>query len=577
MKYDDIQKLKSEWKRKGWSIPDLRGSKQEWFILVSELVRSIGTGVIADISMVPKLETINTSFPWRTYVPFLKGVGLVNNRSGVLSLSDKGLEFLDNNSKSYLAGMIHDKYRLVGEVLDLLDVNPKTVEEVDSELCRAYCLDWANLSNTRRRMDWLEVLELIYGIGNRKWALTSSGKEMLSDWLLVPPEIIETSSNEEGASLIAPPPEEIDELLRRLREDPALHNKRNTYNIWVPSPNRIENLKTIIQFSSEKVTRADLFKFIEDEFNLKTSSVESMMPFLKADGLLEEVGRNVYVATAAARAWCVNGIDLDFIRILHSHKRFVGEMIAYAEQDVVRNDVYAEAKKYGISIEKARWITGFLLEAGLLEETQYLHLRATPLGLRFVKELPLANEYPHASSVSGEAEKTGTIDVENKPTWEGSISLFESLSKAARDPVAGGKAPGVAFEEEIAAVFCHMGFDAKRVGGSGNTDVVVRWKDDEGKMITAIVDGKSKSNGSVTHTDISDVAIETHKGKNNAEYVAIIGPGFGGDTIKNHARKKGIALITDTELIEIAKTSQILGLSLSEISIMFKVPMVLFN
>ena len=101
---------------------------------------------------------------------------------------------------------------------------------------------------------------------------------------------------------------------------------------------------------------------------------------------------------------------------------------------------------------------------------------------------------------------------------------------------------------------------------------MVRWKDDDGKIITAIVDGKSKSSGTVTHSDISDVAIETHKEKNNAEYVAIVGPGFGGDTIKEHARKKGFSLVTDTELINIALQTQMLGLSLTEVSLLFKVP-----
>ena len=117
-----------------------------------------------------------------------------------------------------------------------------------------------------------------------------------------------------------------------------------------------------------------------------------------------------------------------------------------------------------------------------------------------------------------------------------------------------------------------MGFDAKRIGGSGDTDVIVRWKDNEGKNIIAIVDGKSKSSGSVSHSDISDVAIDTHKEKNNAEYVAIIGPGFSGDTIRNHARKKGFALITDAELIEIARMSCSLGLNLQEIALIFQVP-----
>ena len=46
------------------------------------------------------------------------------------------------------------------------------------------------------------------------------------------------------------------------------------------------------------------------------------------------------------------------------------------------------------------------------------------------------------------------------------------------DPSAEGKGSGVAFEEAIADIFCFMGFKAERVGGSGDTDVVVKWKDE---------------------------------------------------------------------------------------------------
>lgn len=70
----------------------------------------------------------------------------------------------------------------------------------------------------------------------------------------------------------------------------------------------------------------------------------------------------------------------------------------------------------------------------------------------------------------------------------------------------------------------------------------------------------------------SDVAIDTHKDKNGADYVAIIGPDFSGDTIRNHAKKKSFALIKTAELCEIARTSENLGLSLDEIALLFKMP-----
>lgn len=571
MMNNDIQKHKAEWKRKGWSIPELRGSKHTWYGTVTELIQSIGTSSVADLDLRPNVASESIELPWRSYVPFLKGIGLVSNRAGVLSLSDDGLTFLKTPSKEFLANLFHEKYRLFGELLDLIASCPKTIEEVDSEICEAYCLDWTNLNNTRRRMDWLEVLDLIQSVGNRKWGATKEGEEILKSWFLISPEVVEDNAIEFDISIPTAPPA-INELLFKLHTNPSLHHKRNTYNIWIPSPNRIENLRTIVQFSSEKVSRSDLFRFIENEFNIKSSSVESMMPFMRADGLLEEVGRGVYVATTAAKEWCASGNDLDFIRIIHAHKRFVGEMIAAAEQVVMRNEIYAEGKKHGLNTEKARWIMGFLLEAGLLEETQYLHVKSTPLGLRFITELPLAKEIPEISNTTAYTNSSDNTSIENPECTCESDARFDLLQAAARDPFAEGKASGVAFEEAIESVFDYMGFDVKRIGGSGNTDVVVRWKDNDGKMITAIVDGKSKSNGSVTHSDISDVAIETHKERNDADFVAIVGPGFSGDTIKNHARKKGFALITDLELIDIAKECKALGLSLAEVAIAFKVP-----
>lgn len=523
------------------------------------------------MNLSPKLESTNTSYPWRTYAPFLKGVGLVRNHSGILSLSDIGKDFSKNPSKWQLAYLLHDKYRLVGEVLEMLISAPKTVEDIDKELCREYCLDWANLSNTRRRMDWLEVLGLIEGVGGRKWTVTEEGKRALAEWDIVASDIVDMEISDQNEINITPPPAEILELLSKLDSNPSLHNKRNTYNVWVPSPNRIENLRTIVQYAFERVTRSELFNFIEEEFNIKASSVESMMPFLRADGLIEEVGRNIYMATAAAKAWCESGNDLDFIRIIHAHKRFVGEMILYAKQVVTRNNVYAQAKKFGINTEKARWIMVFLLEAGLLEETQYLHVKATPLGLKFILELPLMEVVPESPAIHEDSIEINT-EKGILPDETADNKIFEELKIAARDPMAKGKGSGVAFEESIAEVFHHMGFEAKRIGGAGNTDVVVRWKDNDGKTITAVVDGKSKLSGTVSHGDVSDVAIETHKEKNGTEFVAIIGPGFGGDTLKNHARKKGFALITDIELIDIAKSSQMVGLSLEEISLLFKVP-----
>ena len=569
----DYKSQFSEWKKKSWSIPDLRGGKQLWIQLVFGLIEYIGQNESCSITDYPEIPDVSNVQTMREYFPFLKGIGLVRKQSNTLVLTKEGCKFRNHMSKEELAELIQNKYRLFGEILYLLTEEELTISEINNEICSKYNLRWANLSNTRKRTDWLEVLELIEPLANKKWKASSLGEEKIKKWHLVSPDAIEQMESESLSDIeIQEPPEEIATLLQRLYDSPELHKKRSTYNICVPSPNndKIDSLRTIIEYVCERTSKKELFRYICEEFSLKTSSVESMLPFLKASGLIEEVGRNVFIATPAAKAWLETGNDLDYIRILHSNMRFVGEIIKETENIITRSEIYDKAKEYGLNSEKTRWRLNFLIEAGVVEEPQYLHLKATPLGKAFVKELPLADPEQKAEAVQIDTEQSNKIQQDHyDKKLEKTIDL---LTKAAVDPLAENKASGVAFEEEIANMFCLMGFDAKRIGGSGDTDVIVRWKDDEGKNHIAIVDGKSKSNGQVSHSDISDVAIDTHKEKNNAEYVAIIGNDFSGNTIKNHARKKSFALITANELSEIARASHTLGLSLQEMSLLFQVP-----
>lgn len=83
----DIQKQKSEWRKKGWSIPDLRGGKQVWYELVKKLVELVRAGEAYDLDTTPDVGSMVDVQTWRIYAPFLKGVGLVHNHAGKLILS----------------------------------------------------------------------------------------------------------------------------------------------------------------------------------------------------------------------------------------------------------------------------------------------------------------------------------------------------------------------------------------------------------------------------------------------------------------------------------------------------------
>ena len=211
-----------------------------------------------------------------------------------------------------------------------------------------------------------------------------------------------------------------------------------------------------------------------------------------------------------------------------------------------------------------------MLESGLLVETSWSSIQATPTGLRFIETLPLAEP---RTSASGAEIVTGPVPAPQAPEGQAEVAqIVGSLIRTSTDPSADGKASGAAFETSIECAFQHMGFQAQRISGAGDTDVLVQWYDGNGSLRTAIIDGKSTVSGHVTHTSVSEVAISSHKDKHAAEFVAIVGSSFSGDTIRNAAKKQEWVLITAAELGELVTSAHALGLRPAELGILFEVP-----
>jgi hypothetical protein len=564
------------------SLPALRGGKGAWGPLVRELLEQIGAGKAIDMTVCPELPpAIFTAAPrqggasplaepltWLEYGKFLKSIGLAQTVHGELELTIRGRAVRSDTTSGQLAAAMADRFRLFAETLSFIADTKPTVEEVDGRLRDEYETTWRSLGGTRSRMDWLEILGLIEGCGSRRWKITAAGETLLAQRTIVSPQAITTRPTH--AHPIIEAPNEIKVLLSELYTPERSHNSRNSYNIWVPSPasnpNKVENLRTIVNASIDPIKRDELLVFIAETFRLRRSSVDSMMPFLRASGLLHEIGLGIYQATAPARAWVESEDDVNFVRILHANMKFVGEMIHTVERDVTRAEMYREAAKYGLNVDKSRWIASFLEDTDLIEQPRYGSLRATARGLALIAELPLAeapdsDRMPHITS-----DKTQPRDQKFPP------SLADKLTMFSQSPQALSQGSGKAFENSVCDAFRALGFSADTVSGAGDTDIVVRWTDETETEVVAIVEAKSRSNGHVTHADISDVALETHKSQNKANFAAVVGPAFNGDTIKNMATKREWALVDAGRLGNIVKAAAELGLSPKETGLLFKVP-----
>lgn len=570
------------WRRQAASLPQLRGGKNIWVPLVLELVDQVGAGKAIDLTTCPDLPPeifataarqrgtapINEPLSWIEYSKFLKSTGLAHLEHEQLRLSPLGQTVRSDPTPEQLASVLTNRFRLFAEVLSAVAEKESTVEEVDGALRERYATTWKSLGGVRSRMDWLEVLGLIEGSGNRRWRITAAGEKLLGRTVVVTPQAI--SMRLARANTVTEAPSEIKNLLNQLVTSERPQSSRSTYNIWVPSPtskpNKVANLRTIVNAAIDPIGREELLHFIAESFGLRRTSVDSMMPFLRASGLLHEIGLGIYQATIPARAWVASEDDVNFIRILHANMRFVGEMIHTVRSDVTRSDMYREAAKYGLNIDKSRWIASFLEDTELIEPPRYGSLCATEAGLALLAELPL-DETPAL------VEQPTVLPVEpQEKRRDDRQSLKEELMTFSRSPQALGLASGKAFENSVRDTFRAMGFVADTVSGVGDTDVIVRWRDETETEVIAIVEAKSRSNGQTTHTDVSDVALETHRSKHNARFAALIGPSFHGDTIKNMAAKRGWALVDAERLGDIVEAAAELGLGPQETATLFKVP-----
>lgn len=558
-----LAEQRAMWLRQSASLPALHGGKRAWFALVKELVAQVDAGkstmmdvrpelpdlVFSDVDKRPGAPAVREALTWAEYARFLKAVGLARTDAAGLILTTSGRDLLEGGSPVVLGAALSRSLRLLAESLRRISEGAVTVEDLDAYLRDAFHTDWKSLGGVRARADWLDALGAIEATTGRRWMITPIGEELLAECRLVTPAALEIEPDSYGP--VSPAPEAIKQLLDELSDGTRPHASRSTYNIWVPSPaarpNKVENLRVIVNAIVDPLSKAELLEFITETFNLRRSSVDSMLPFLRASGLITEVSLGVYQASTAARAWLQSGNEVDFVRLLHANMRFVGEMIHATVDGATRADVYAEAERYGLNVDKSRWIAAFLQDAGLVMPPKYGSLRATPTGIALLADLPLAT--PEDMTQLEEESALPPVDAPAPQL----VTLAEALDTLSRTPMALDQGSGKAFEQAISDTFARMGFESRTISGSGATDVLVKWRDVSGTQRTATVEAKSRAGGSISHTDISDVALETHRTKHGADRVAVIATAFAGSTITTMAAARDWTLIEAASLGSIAE------------------------
>jgi hypothetical protein len=106
------------------------------------------------------------------------------------------------------------------------------------------------------------------------------------------------------------------------------------------------------------------------------------------------------------------------------------------------------------------------------------------------------------------------------------------------------------FEVALTDAFSFLGFQAKTIGGKGDTDVLLTAN--IGKESYKVdIDGKTSKHEKVSEAQINWPSLTDHKNKNKSNFVVVVGPSFAGGNLEKRAKEFEICLLTTSDLIKV--------------------------
>lgn len=459
-----------------------------------------------------------------------------------LSISDEARFWMSSRTPLALLAIFHRHVRFIGELLHALEDGSKSLRELIDVASASYQLQWATLDQVRRRVTWMSAMGLTEYKTNTLVGLTDDGHAAMAALQLGGPDRMPRT--EASTVDIPKPPQAIATLLSELT--PEFLTGRNPVLGYIPRGNGetdlVESLNLLVNAASPSISRSDLLLFAQKTFGVSESSFNAVMTTLNKSGLLEQTGFNIYSPSKAAAEWLETQSTLDLVLLLHSRFLFMLEILPLlAEFDKAPDLARAAHEHFGmtrVDVGGVRTRMQLLKAAGLIAERANWRYQPTPLGERITLEFPLQKV--------ADKDDDGPREIGDQ-SQEPGPSIARRLSLELQAAALAGDTP-IRLEKAVADAFSFLGFEARHIGGGGQTDVLATVDDHQGNPVRVILDAKAARSGTVNEGAVSFDTLLEHKAKHNADFVALVGPGFDSGRVRARAEQRKVALITVAEL-----------------------------
>ncbi len=352
----------------------------------------------------------------------------------------------------------------------------------------------------------------------------------------------------------------------------------------------VEALRQICKhIATEFLSGPDLIGWSQGRFGLSEPSARQKERFLHNAGVLETLGHQVKL-TKLARRWYEALDDEILIGLLHSRLQYFGEMLAeLSEEPKSIEELRRAAKKYGLDWDSRTQVNirrGWLESAKLVEPVGDNRLAITDMGRDLLSKLTVHApgsdpEPPHAEtppdptpdSVPTSAPKTipsATIDEPDDSTADRNLSPAEALALEIREAATDSKNPD-RLEFAVRDAFHFLGFNAKKLGGSGKTDVLATAPLGKNGSYSVSIDAKTVGSGSLGDHQVDWVTLEEHRKQHNADYSMLVGPNPSGQRLRDRAADQSVAVLSTEQLADLCIQHAEAPLSLQDYRALFEV------
>jgi hypothetical protein len=541
-----------QWRERVQTAPTLPGPREGWIALLESILVALleaPTGA-KSVSL-----SGNDEFALSD-VSRLLGPALTERRDGRLRPTAEAELWLSSKDPIELAHLLHARVRLMGELLSMLRAGPLSHEELRVQSNDLFKMNWATLDQLRRRTGWMRLAGLVE-VFDGTVRITALGRNFLDPLTLDGPDVSEPGKLE---SLASPQPATARALEKLRTSGHAQRSDASSLFLPAPDTGSLSVAREVVMLTMSPTNETAL-EAVLTGYGIVPASARQARGTLKTLGLIERVSESAWVATPGAQEWLSTGDGVDFVRLVHTKVRFIGEILALIPSGLKTSSELAQQSgtvdRNRLSAASVRARLQLLREAGVVEKLSQKEFSLTAVGRTLARELPMEISpldgaglvEPAVDEVIDHSEKAQRVCVE--------------LTEASRD----SRNPD-RFEYAVRDAFRFLGFTADRLGGPGRTDVRAQLALPDRVLVVA-VDAKSSGEGVVPEAQVNLQALKEHRASAGASLSVLVGNEFHRRTHTAAENDGFVAIVRVSALMSAVSEHAVRGLSWDELAGLF--------